>query len=220
MAVALFDFCGTLVDFQTADAYVRYVQRHTIATHPGIRILYELLDRSHMLGPIRRVFPTASIDKKLILMQLKGRTYEECAAWARSYYLSEIRPRLILPVLARLQALQAQGYQVYLASGGYDIYLRYFVEEFSLDGCIASHIGFHQGVCTGRLEGPDCMYHHKVEHVRSALGERAFGEGSVAFSDSPTDLPMLEAVAEPVVVSHLTGQEWAAVRGYEQLVWN
>jgi phosphoserine phosphatase len=58
------------------------------------------------------------------------------------------------------------------------------------------------GVYTGRLAGPFCYGRGKVE----AIAELARWEGldlaqCYAYSDSASDLPMLEAVGHPVVVN-------------------
>ena len=216
--VALFDFCETIANFQTADAYVRYVQSHSVPTNIGIRLLYNILNQSRVLGIVRRIKPKGSIDKRFILKQMKGRTYEEMDRLAEDYYNNIIKPNMIEPVITELRRLQSEGYGIYVISAGYDIYLKYFVKDFKVDGLLSTKIEFKDGVCTGRFDGQDCMFDYKIDYINSMIK----GDHSqwLAFSDSITDLPMLELVGNPVVISRGKSQTWAEKKGFKQIIWN
>ena len=216
--VALFDFCETIANFQTADAYVRYVQSHSVPTNTGIRLLYNILNQSRILGVVRRLKPKGSVDKRFILKQMKGRTYEEMDRLAEDYYNNMIKPNMIEPVITELRRLQSEGYGIYVISAGYDIYLKYFVKDFKVDGLLSTKIEFKDGVCTGRFDGQDCMFDYKIDYINSTIK----GDHSqwLAFSDSITDLPMLELVGNPVVISRGKSQTWAEKKGFKQIIWN
>lgn len=216
--IALFDFCETIANFQTADAYVRYVQSHSVPTNIGIRLLYNILNQSRVLGIVRRLKPKGSIDKRFILKQMNGRTYEEMDRLAEDYYNNMIKPNMIEPVVTELRRLQSEGYGIYVISAGYDIYLKYFVKDFKVDGLLSTKIEFKDGVCTGRFDGQDCMFDYKIDYINSMIK----GDHSqwLAFSDSITDLPMLELVGNPVVISRGKSQTWAEKKGFKQIIWN
>ena len=58
------------------------------------------------------------------------------------------------------------------------------------------------GVYTGELIGPFCYKQGKVEVIRAMAAERGYDlSASYAYSDSASDLPLLEAVGNPVVVN-------------------
>jgi HAD superfamily hydrolase (TIGR01490 family) len=58
------------------------------------------------------------------------------------------------------------------------------------------------GVFTGRLSGPFCYREGKAEVMRSLAAEHGYDlSDSFAYSDSVSDLPMLEAVGHPVAVN-------------------
>ncbi len=216
--VALFDFCETIANFQTADAYVRYVQSHSVPTNTGIRLLYNILNQSRILGVVRRLKPKGSVDKRFILKQMKGRTYEEMDRLAEDYYNNMIKPNMIEPVVTELRRLQSEEYGIYIISAGYDIYLKYFVQDFKVDGLLSTKVEFKDGVCTGRFDGQDCMFDYKIDYINSMIK----GDHSqwLAFSDSITDLPMLELVGNPVVISRGKSQTWAEKKGFKQIIWN
>jgi len=215
--VALFDFCETIADFLTADRFVQFVQFNSKPTNRHIRVLYVVLNKSRILGVLRRVFPKASISKRLVLLQLKGRTYDELALLAQQYYETVIKQHFISPVVSELLRLQQEGYKCYLVSGGYDIYLRYFCEEYNIDGLLCTKIRFSNGICDGKFDGADCMFENKVQMIKSEIS----GDSSswYAFSDSKTDLPMLEIVGNPLVISRVKSQNWAEIKKYKQIIW-
>lgn len=215
--VALFDFCETIANFQTADAFVRFVQEHSNKTNRLYSILYSTLNRLKYFGIMRRIMPQKNIEKHFILRILKGMSYVELNMFARQYYDKVVKKNMIQPIINELVRLKNEEYRIYLVSAGYDIYLKYFVEDFSVDGLLCTKIAFKEGVCTGCFDGKDCMYDYKVESVKSNIQ----GDPSnwFAFSDSITDLPLLELVGKPIVVSKRKSQKWAENRNYKQIIW-
>jgi len=58
------------------------------------------------------------------------------------------------------------------------------------------------GVYTGELAGPFCYKHGKVEVMQQLAAERGYNLAEChAYSDSASDLPMLQAVGHPVAVN-------------------
>ena len=219
MKIALFDFCETLANFQTADAYVHFVQTNSPVSHKFIKLSYDLLNKSHLLGIPRRLFPESSMDKKWIMRQMAGRSEEEMTVLARKYYDERVKPALIPEVVEELKTKQLEGYKIYLISAGYSIYLQFFAQEFAVDGVIATKIAFNNGVCLGRFDGPDCMFSHKLDYIKQGIPDNHF-EDWFAYTDSITDLPLLELVGHPVVISKEISQKWAEQKGYKQIIWD
>lgn len=215
--VALFDFCETIANFQTADAYVRYVQTHSPTSNKGIKTLYNILNQSRILGIVRRLFPKSSIDKRFILKQMKGRIQEEMENLAKDYYECRIKPNLIDPVIKELKRLQSEGYSCYVVSAGYDIYLKHFCTEYNIDGLLSTKIKFNNGICTGCFDGQDCMFDNKIDYIKESISGNP--QHWMAFSDSITDLPMLEFVGNPIVISRNKSQKWAEQRKIKQIIW-
>ena len=144
-------------------------------------------------------------------------TKEQLENYAKHYYIERIKPHFIKPVNEKLRSLQKDGYKVGLVSGGYGIYLRYFVEEFNLDFCISSNVEICNGSCTGRLDGLDCLNQNKI-----CLLEKYFPSApieSIAFSDSRSDLPLLLWVKRGVVISRDKHQNWIDNYKLEEIIW-
>lgn len=215
MKVALFDFCETLVDFQTGDAFVWFAQRRR-RRNSHLLMAYRILRGMHILWLLNRL-AGVYVGKRLLLLSLKGCTEEEMNEYAKAYYASMIRPRLIRPVVDELRRLKSEGFSVYVVSGGYEIYQRHFAEEFGISGVIANEMEFKDGKFTGRMAGEDCMGEVKVEYIRRDVPDSHYDEW-VAFSDSASDIPMLDLVGQPVVVSRDKPQPWA--EKYRQLIYH
>lgn len=217
--VALFDFCETIANFQTADAYVDFVRQNLndkrmcrlermqkcLRKLKLIQILDKLTNNRH------------SINKRIKLYQLKGHSLFKLQELAKAYYQEKIRPNFIPEILKKVQDLKERGYSVLVVSGGYDLYLRFFVEEFALTDLISTKIEFKDEVCTGKLEGIDCLRGGKIEMLNHYFDEKP--DYSVAFSDSRSDLPMLLWAEKGVVVSQNRHQLWVENYKLEEIIW-
>jgi HAD superfamily hydrolase (TIGR01490 family) len=95
----------------------------------------------------------------------------------------------------------ARGERVYIASAA----LQEVVEEISsrlgFDGVIASRAEVRDGAYTGRLERRLYGQAKADGLVELAIAEGIELSGSTAYSDSYSDVPLLEAVGHPVVVN-------------------
>lgn len=217
--VALFDFCETLVNFQTADAYVDFVREKL-----NDKRMYMMESMQKLLNTLKVIQIAEkitryrySINKRIKLIQLKGHSYAQLQELAKDYYQERITPNLIPDMLNKMFELKKEGYSILLVSGGYDIYLRYFMEEYNLSGLISTRIGFKENICTGRFDGLDCLREGKTELLNLYFESKP--QYSVAFSDSVTDLPFLKWVNDGYVVSRNTTQNWAIDNHLKEIIW-
>ena len=108
--VALFDFCETLVNFQTADAFVEYVRancKDNKHMHKWNNIRLFLI-KTRIIPILSRLLPKISIHKRIVLYQLKGKTKIELSEYAQCFYKNMILPNLIHEVIDELKKLQLQ----------------------------------------------------------------------------------------------------------------
>ena len=217
--VALFDFCETLVNFQTADSYVYYVLEKSKSKFSQRWIkFYDFLKKCKIIFLLEYFSRWRySINKRMILMSLKGFKETELQALACSYYYDRIRPNFINTVLGTLKQKKTDGYRVYIVSGGYDIYLKYFVEEFELDGLLSTRIAFKNGECLGRFDGKDCLSQQKIKYLNEVLIQKP--DYSESYSDSISDLPLLTWTTEGFVISKYQSQKWALDNKLNEIIW-
>lgn len=216
--VALFDFCETIADFQTADAFVDFVrEKMNKRRMHQLEAVQKCLRKLQVIRIAERLYAGHSINKRIKLYQLKGLAISDLDYHAKEYYEQRIKPHFIKPMIKKLEELKKEGYSVGLVSGGYSIYLRYFVEDYNLSFCIASEIEIENGVCTGKLKGQDCLNMNKIERLNSFFRKRPLE--TIAFSDSQSDTPLLQWASEGVVISRNKHQEWINKYNFKEIIW-
>ncbi len=140
--------------------------------------------------------------RESILTLTKGWDQEQIREIVRETLEETVEPIIYAEALDLIEAHRSAGDKVYLVSASPEEIVEPLAEHLGVDGCIASRTVVDQD---GRYAGEMEFYSYgpfKAEAIR-ALAER---EGldldeSSAYSDSYTDLPMLEAVGHPVVVN-------------------
>jgi HAD superfamily hydrolase (TIGR01490 family) len=222
--LAFFDFCGTLVNFQTADAYVDYVR--TTDENSYMRFLERvliILRKARLLDVINKIFKRVALEKKIKLLQLRGFTYEKLDNHAKEYYRQIIKPNLITQVIDEMKELALKGYEICLVSAGYSIYLKYFIEEHHIKHLISTDIAFSKqsSLCKGILYGRDCIDIEKTSRVKKYFENQAVDfEESCSYSDSITDLPILMLVGKGNVISRNISQSWSQKFNFKEIIWS
>ena len=216
--LVIFDFCGTLISFQTADRYVKFcVER--LQDNKTVQCRHKLIRLMNTLRIFKICDHICKVNnwrKRMILWQLKGVDYNTCDKLAEAYFEEELLPNTVQPAVEKLQEHLVAGERVCILSGGYDIYIKYFAQHFGVHEVISSKIAFRDGICLGMMEGKDCMRENKLNYVRPLMQ----GLKTICYTDSRSDLPLLELADEPIVVSEKCPQEWATERNYQQIIWN
>lgn len=112
------------------------------------------------------------------------------------------------------------GYTLVLVTGGLDFAVENASADLGFDYLLANKMVFSDGVATGRLYEPLLAEQGKTDAMREFCREHDVDPNSLkAYSDSYSDLAMLEMAAEPTAVnpdSKLRGI--AAERGWPTLV--
>ena len=116
--------------------------------------------------------------------------------------LAGVLPRLYPQMLKRAYDHQDAGVPVYILTAASQEMADLLAHVLAFDGGLGSRSEIVEGRYTGRPAGPFNYRQGKVV----AMGELAEREGidlsaSYAYSDSESDLPMLRAVGNPVVVN-------------------
>ncbi len=147
-------------------------------------------------------------DRKL--ERLKGEVLAITKGWdraqvegiAREALTSVIDPYLYLEALDLMELHRARGRRVFIVSSSPEEVVHPLAERLGPARVIATRAGVDdQGRYTGEMEFY-CAGENKAIAIREiAARERIDLAGSYAYSDSISDLPMLEAVGHPVAVN-------------------
>lgn len=218
--IALFDFCETIANFQTADAFIEYVRIKSRSRRMHfLNQLYSLCRFIRLIPILERFLPIVSLNKKILTYQLRGFSSLQIDEYANMYYLEVVRPNLIKETIDRLITLISEGYEVIILSAGFDVYLKYFCLEYEipLDNLICTKIQFCNNCCTGSFDGEDCINEFKIKYLEKRINKESCY--SIAFSDSPSDLPMLKWADKGFIVLKSGRKNWGVNYNFETIIW-
>src|SRR3954452_8796858 len=140
---------------------------------------------------------------------LRDRVYEAIAG-RRVLDLQRLTPQVLAGILPRVypQMLevayrhQDAGRQGYILTAASNEIAELLAHVLVFDGGIGARSEVHDGVYTGRPDGPFTYREGKAEAIRRLAVDEGFDlSESYAYSDSESDLPMLRAVGHPVAVN-------------------
>ena len=141
---------------------------------------------------------------------------------------AEIVPALIERVRPEAQRLveqhRAAGRATYIVSASPIELVQPLATALGMTDGIGTRSRIVDGAYTGDLDGPFCYGPGKVEAIAALASQRGLDlERCWAYSDSASDLPMLEAVGHPVAVNpdarlerHANRHGWPVVRFHER----
>jgi HAD superfamily phosphoserine phosphatase-like hydrolase len=217
--IALFDFCETLANFQTGDAFVFYVRDHYPRKQALRRcFIHTILRKCQIIRILGHMFPRASINKRLVLWQLKGYNKETLDKGSYEYYTQIVKPNLIERTINELTDLQNKGWRILIVSAGYEYYLKHFCRDFGIsqDDLIADRIAFDGCICKGCFADGDRLWDKDIKLSQKINKDNAF---VVAYSDSKSDLPMLQWADEAFVIRRKDKKSWANKYNFKEILW-
>ncbi|MDR2376445.1 MAG: HAD-IB family hydrolase, partial [Treponema sp.] len=195
MAVHFFDVDHTLLRSSTSRYFLLEALRQRVITFRQLRQL-PLEWLRYKAGRARQDFIEIAVKR---LAGLERRVVEDLA---RVCFEDTIKANLYREGLYLIGEIRRRGEAVYLASSSLKTLLEPLERFLAVDGSLASVLEFSDGLSTGGLSGKALFGPNKLEAVRDWLEERAVDPADLFFySDSYTDLPLLEFSGHPVAVN-------------------
>lgn len=197
--IAFYDFDGTLAGSNIVVRYAFYARRFPTRTLAAYRTTKLLLSVPFLAG---LDLYSRSLFNRVFFRQYAGLGREWLTHSAEAMFKEVILPSIFPEVRNLIEEDRRQGYCPVLVSGELDFVLRPVVRYLGFDRLVANSLEFRDGMATGRVMPPLVAEHEKVAAIRRICGELGAEPGeSKAYSDSSSDLPMLEAVGHPVAVN-------------------
>ena len=139
--------------------------------------------------------------KEGMLQLTKGWDRAEVERLVRDVIVDVIDPYVYQEALDLMALHRQERRRIYIVSSSPEEVVRPLARHFGVSGVIATRAQIEDGRYTGELEFY-CVGQAKADAIRE-LAERVGIdlEGSYAYSDSISDLPMLQAVGHPVAVN-------------------
>jgi HAD superfamily hydrolase (TIGR01490 family) len=199
MRAAFFDLDKTVIAKASIAAFGRplyrggLINRRLVARAVVSQLIYLHLGASEQ--KLARV-------RESMLTLTKGWDRAQIREIVREALEDTVEPIIYAEALDLIEAHRAAGYKVYLVSASPEDIVLPLAEHLGVDGAIASRVEVDdEGRYAGEME-----FYAYGPFKAEAMQELAESEGfdlaeSSAYSDSYTDLPMLEAVGHPVAVN-------------------
>jgi HAD superfamily hydrolase (TIGR01490 family) len=197
MRAALFDMDRTLVRKETASLYVRYQRAIGEASRRDtLKVLYWVAQYTAGVIDAPEVAARA-------LASYRGTPEAAMAARCDDWFRRYVEPHVCDLGRRAVEAHRARGDVLAIVTGASPYAARPLARRLGIEHVVASELEVDErGLFTGRFVPPLAIGHGKVERTRRLAAELGFSLAEATFySDSYTDLPLLELVAEPVVVN-------------------
>jgi HAD superfamily hydrolase (TIGR01490 family) len=197
MRAALFDMDRTLIRVDTAKLYTQFRRdRGEASLRDVMQVAWWAMQYTAGVIDAPRV-----AEQALSRFRGKPETWlvEETEGWFKDYVLPEVQQ-------AGREAVKRhrdQGDVVGIATGATIYAARPLARELGIDLVICTELEVDgDGLFTGKVIDPICYREGKLERSKRAAERLGFTlEDSIFYTDSITDVPLLEAVKEPVIVN-------------------
>ena len=196
--LAFYDLDGTLVSSNVVDQYLWYARRTSVW-----RIVRALLRAPQWILAERK---SRLRFNELFFREYAGLSEAFLRSNAAAMTKDVLQPALFAGAQEKLAQDGVAGFRLILVTGSLDFAIEGFARELGFAEVLANRMEFRDGVAQGRLVEPVLAESVKVAAVLQAC-ERygADPRECKAYSDSTSDVPMLEAVGEPYAVNPSSG---------------
>jgi HAD superfamily hydrolase (TIGR01490 family) len=196
MPAAFFDMDRTLLTINSGSLWVRFLRRRgEISRWQYARALGWALEYKLSILDMHALAERLAAD-------LTGQAEEDMVAKCVYWYRTEVQRTVAAPALAAIEEHRRRGERVLLLTSATNYIAAPVAEGVGLDGVICSRLEVAEGRFTGRMMRPICYGAGKVERAESwAESEGIDLRDTTFYTDSYTDLPMLERVGHPVAVN-------------------
>lgn len=198
MRLALFDLDHTLIPFDSGMAWLRFlVERERLPAEVSTRYL------DHCLRYVKSEVDLRTL-QRVLLQPLADVSRADLRLWTAEF--AETVPASLEPAaLALVRRHLDAGDRCILVTATTRFVAEVYALAFGLGETLASEaLANSHGQLTGELAGPPCAGAHKLAKLEGWLQldglTLASFESSHFYSDSASDLPLLEAVSDPVAV--------------------
>ncbi len=196
MAAAFFDLDRTLIALNSGLLYARWERQHG-------RISRRQLAQTVLWGGLYH-FALVNLEEAFLraLSHYKGVPDTEVRARTQAFFDSAVAHLLLPGAAAAIAEHRARGEPTVLLTNSSSYLAEAACAAFGLDHWLANRFTLDaEGKLDGNFEAPLCYGHGKVLRATAFAAERGIElERSTFYTDSLTDLPMLERVGQPRVV--------------------
>ena len=193
---AFFDMDKTLVPVNTGIRYARWrVQRGEMKRAELLRVLGWSLQYTLGLVDAKSVSTFAA---RTMTGIDEASFREECHAW----FLADVLPMVTQKARAEVELKRREGYVLVILSGSSPYATEPLANALGIDHVLCSRLTVSEGRFTGTIVPPLAFAEGKVTLAEGwAEDHNVSLKESVFYTDSISDLPMLDLVGEPRIIN-------------------
>ena len=209
---AFFDLDKTIIATSSAYAFGREFLHNGLIS-PAEALQLSLAKASYMFSGLSSEGMDTTRDQ--LTAMVTGWSVDEVRSIARETMHHVVTPSIYAEARELIRAHRAAGHHVVIVSASAAVLVDIIAEELGVEHVIATELAEEDGRFTGEV-----LFYCKGQNKAVALERTAAAEDidlrtSYAYSDSATDIPMLEKVSHPVAVNpdrqlkrHALAHEW------------
>lgn len=141
---------------------------------------------------------------RFVFQPLVAHPLPDLIRWREAFLRERIRPMIAPGAPALLDRHRRAGDTLLIITATNSFVTRPIAEMLGVANLLATEPEFRDGRYTGELGATPCFQEGKIERLREWLRERGESDRIMAracfYSDSRNDIPLLEAVGEPIAV--------------------
>jgi HAD superfamily hydrolase (TIGR01490 family) len=210
MRLVIFDFCDTLVNFQSADSFVRFsLKNYQSLSSILILITDKVLSHLRIYSILRKLGLSNNFQKQILLRGMKGISKAEINQLALKFNEEVIQKKLNKSIYKLLAKHISNKDEIIINSGGYDVYLDVFARNLGIEKVYATRFKYINEVFSGQILGEDCLNDEKISRMISDGFDFNNYKEIIVYSDSVTDMPLFNiATSKFAVIKEATTPEW------------
>jgi len=194
--LVIFDIDATLVYPSTGIHLARGLRSQ------GIIGRWQLLTGALYLSMVRlRCMSYSTLVRKGMAV-VEGRRVEEVVGWFERVYEEQVRKAFIVSVTEKLFEHRRQGDKVALISATSSLLGQFIADALGVDLWVCAEVQIRDGVIGNEVIQPVPYGQGKVLHAERFSQETGLSlDDAFFYTDSISDLPLMERVGHPVVVN-------------------
>ncbi len=196
MSVAFFDMDRTLLTVNSGTLWVRFLRRRGEITRWQLARALGWAVQYHL-----SILDMHTLSRRLVA-GIAGDPEEEMIAKCLLWYTTEVQHTIATPARAAVDEHRGRGERVVLLTSATQYIAEPVARALDLTDVICSRLEVNEGKFTGRMLDPICYGAGKVTAAEAWAARHGVDlKNTTFYTDSYTDLPMLERVGKPVVVN-------------------
>jgi HAD superfamily hydrolase (TIGR01490 family) len=193
---AFFDMDKTLIAENSGSLYMKYrYERGEVDGWDLAKGLYAYLRYKAGVLDIRAFTQQA-------MLEFRGESERRLLREAREFVDELVLPTVYPEAIETLRRHQEQGHVVAIVSGATKFVVKPLAEALGVKHYLYTRLEVENGRFTGRVIDPICFEEGKIYWLQQFIDERGIDLAkSWFYTDSITDLPLLDLVGHPVAVN-------------------